>query len=266
MAEDKESLESIMEKQETESTEETTVTEPETSSEEQEGQEEGFKGKFSHIKAKSAEEYAKKIEELYSASSQEGRRLDKELKDKQKEIEIISKVVQENPELREQFANTLYSGDYDAKGSELTPAQIRQIIREELGSNPQLKRQEEDRRAKDLETYQKFLSEHPEIDQSKEEELGEYFGALAQAEVDKGRVPDFEKTLRKAYKVISDDGELEGMKKVMQKESAAQSSSTPDGAPKGARALSPQERSVAQALGLTDEQYLDGKKLSEEAK
>ena len=68
--------------------------------------------------------------------------------------------------------------------------------------------------------------------------------------------------------VYNDDAELEGMKQMAAKQDAAMSS--PSGSkgtpPKGGkRVLSDAERIVAENLGLSEEDYLEGLKMTQEA-
>jgi hypothetical protein len=254
-------------KQETEAAETEAEQTVEVTEDDGQTEETAFDMKFKQFQAQNAEEYARKLEEAYLNSSQEGQRLNKELSDREKELEVIQKIVQSNPDLKQGFADSL-GGDYNSPAEDLTAQQIRQIIREELGKNPALSHAEEQRKSQDKAIYDEFVQEHPEVETNPQlaEELETYFGALAQAEANKGKTVDFKSTLFKAWKVVSGEQELAGMKKVIQKESAAMGSAPSEGKAKAGQSLSEAERKIAQAFGLSDEDYHAGKKLSQEDK
>jgi len=252
------------ENQPTETPEETTEEQTE-----EKGQEEQPKFRFTQFQADTADEYTKKLEDAYLNSSQEGQRLSRELGESKKEMEVIQKIVQADPTLKQAFGEHLYGDNYDeSTRPALSAAEIRQVIREELGQHPALAGIENERKNRDRETYQKFVEAHPEVETNPQlsQELETYFGALAQAEITKGNTPNFEQTLKKAWKVVSGDGELEGMKKVIQKESASMGTTSQEGKPASGKTLTPQEKAIAQAFGLSDDDYLTGKKLSQEDK
>ena len=265
MAEEEKNLE---QKEEEIQPDENQVSEPaeEAPAEKTEG-DEGYQGRFNQFKAQNADEYIQMVEDAYLNSSQEGQRLKKDLTAKEQEMEVISKVIQADPDMKKAFADKLYDGDYDQDDKTQILGLMRQVVREELGQNPVLKRGEDERKAKDKETYDALVKEHPEIETNPKiaEELEVTFGTLAALEQKKNGTVDFEKTLKKAFGIVSEDKELEGMKKVYQKENAQSGSQPSEGKPAG-RALTELERTIAKNMGLTDEQYLDGKKQQEEAK
>jgi len=259
-------------KQSTEATEETKVEETEKEEEvKEDSKEEGFKGKFDQFTAKNVDEYLNKIEDAYLNSTHEGQRLNRELKETQAEMETISKVINADPNLKSAFAEKLYGTGYSDDDSGITPAQvaiIKAAVAEAVGNTPALKSMEQDRTEKDRQVYVDFLEKHQELNTNPEmvAELEEYFGVIANATAQKGDIVDFKKTLYKAWNVVSGGNELDGMKKVYQKENASISSSSSEGKSSPTRTLTPAEKSLAEAFGLSEKDYLEGKKLSEESK
>lgn len=241
----------------------------------QEG-EKGYEGRFSQFKADNLETYNKLVEDAYLSSSKEGQRLSGELSEKEKEMEVMKKIVQSDPELKGRIQEKLYGTGYEDKyeGEEVTPTMIRQIIREEneaaLKQNPVLQSMDNEKVAREKAIVEKFEKEHPEINTNPQlaSDLEIAFGALARMSAQKQEVFDFEKTLQKAWSIVTGsqntDRELEGMKKVIQKESASMTSTSSSPEPsKTKKELTEAEKEIASKLGLSEEEYLEGKKLQE---
>lgn len=232
---------------------------------------EPYKGRLTQFQAKNADEYIAKLEKGYVESSTEGQRLNGELTAKEQEFGVIQKVIQADPALRKAFADKLYGDDEDE--GEMTPAKIvslmREVIKEEvpkvISANPALQSIENTSREKDREVFVKFQEEHPDLVTNPvlAKEFEETFGVVAQMDAKKNNgVYNFERSIEKAWKMVADDdtaGEAE-------KNNAASGIDSTTKKSKGGRELSPAEKAVAQAMGLSDEGYLEGKKMSEEAK
>ena len=258
-------------KQTTETPEKTEGEQTEVKEEKEDSQEEVFTGKLNQFTAKSADEYIKKIEDAYLNSSTEGQRLNRELKDKQSEMEVISKVINADPSLKTAFADKLYGAGYDNDDSGFTPAQvavIKQAVQEAVGNVPAIKNIDADRTEKDREVYTKFLQGHPELNTNPQmvAELEEYFGVIANATAQKGELVNFEKTLSKAWNVVSGGDSLDTAKKIYQKDAASMASTASEGNSKSPRSLSPQEKRLAEAFGLSDKDYLEGQELVKKSK
>lgn len=251
---------------------------------EEEKQEE-FKPKYSQFWDGDVDNYYQRLEKAYGESSQEGQRLAHELTEKEKEMEVVKKIVQSDEALKEKFTEKIYNTGYEGRyeDEELTPNTIarivdektRAILREELPQvlkqNPVLASIETEKTAKEMGIVKRFEQEHPEINTNPQvaNDLETAFGVLAKMSAQKGEMFDFEKTLNKAWRIINsgNEAELEEMKKESQREQASMSSVTStQPATSSKKELTIYEKEIASKLGLTNEQYLEGKKLSEEAK
>jgi hypothetical protein len=234
------------------------------------------KKRFNQFKG-DGEVYLKQLEDAYQNSSTEGQRLSKDLTDREKEIETISKIVQSDPALKDQFQKKLYDTGYEDKydDGELNAnsiAQIvRQVVREEIPQQidnaPALKRMDDERKQKDLTIYNDFAKEHPEIesDPTLAKDLEETFGIVAQRDTSKDGSIDFKKTLAKAWKIVTSEQEVENAKNLIQKESASMAdTSSAVRTPEKKTELTELEKTIAGKFNLSEEQYLDGKKLGEQ--
>lgn len=269
----------------TEETEETTESE-ETSQEEstEEEKTEEFSPKFTQLNAKDKEEYLQKLEDAYLNSSQEGQRLKGELTEREQELQVLSKIVNSDPKLKDAMASKLYDEGYDDPFSDgVSKASIAQVMKEVLAEElpkqiqqtPALQRLEEDRKMADKEVYDKFVSQHPEVvtDPNLQLQFEEAVGAQFRISEKQGKKPVISEVLNGAWKMVggsvtsTEEAELEGMAKMAQKESSSMSSISTGGSAgksSGKRTLSPEEERIAKAFGMTPEEYVEGKKIKEE--
>lgn len=281
------------ETEEKQSTEEDSKSSEESKTEEQETKteekaEEGFKPRYPNLWQGDIEKYLRAVEKNYGESSQEGVRLHEQLTEKEKEMQIIQKVVQANPELKEGFTKSLYGTGYENQydDEELTLANIARVVDEKvdkkleekvpqlLGQNPTLQSIENERTLKDREAVAMFQELHPELvtDQILAKKMETAVSAVAQMDAVEGRKFDFESGLSRAWEIVTGEKtsneELEGMKKMIQKEQATsqQTASGKEQASGQKRTLSDAEKNIAANLGLSEEDYLKGKEMSEEAK
>jgi hypothetical protein len=241
-----------------------------------------FTPKFTQLQAKDKEEYLTKLEDAYLNSSKEAQRIKGELTDREQELQVLAKIVGSDPALKESMAKKLYDEGYDDPFSEgITVASLtkvmRQVLAEELPKQiqqtPALQRLEEDKKQADREVYNAFIEKHPDIVTNPdlslefEEAIGAQFRILEK----QGKKPDITTVMEKAWKMVggsetsTEDAELEGMTKMAQKEASSMGSISTGGASKstGKRILSPEEQRIAKMMGMTDEAYLEGKKLAE---
>ena len=260
-----------------EETEET--TEPEVV----ETEEPEFAPKFTQLQAKDKEEYLTKLEDAYLNSSKEAQRIKGELTEREQELQVLSKIVGSDPELKSKMAAKLYDEGYEDPFAEgISKASLAQVMREviaeelpkQLQQTPALKRLEEDKLQADREVYNAFVEKHPEI--VTDPNLGIQFEESVAAQfriLDKqGKKPDIATVMNGAWKMVGgsvnseEEAELEGMTKMAQKEASSMSSISTGGVSKsaGKRVLTPEEERIAKAFGMKPEDYLAGKKIKEE--
>ncbi len=282
MAKPKESATSPK-KEEKQTTESSTSSEEKTVEEEKEEEkkeeEKGYQGRFTQFQSDSQDAYLKQLEQAYAESSKEGQRLSGELSEREKEIEVVTKIVRTDPELKDKFKEKIYDTGYQDRyeGEELTPTLVRQIIREEnqvaLKENPTLQSIDQEKMAQNKKIVEEFEIEHPELSTNPRlaSDLEIAFGALTRMALQKGESFDFKKTLFKAWDIVtggkSEKSELEGMTKVIKKEEATMTSTSSEReSSTSKKELSAAEKEIAAKMGLSEEQYSEGKKIQEESK
>lgn len=275
--EEKPGLENLIEE-----TEETTEEPTEDAAVEEEKADE-FSPKFTQLNAKDKEEYLSKLEDAYLNSSKEAQRIRGELTEREQELQVLAKIVGSDPDLKEKMAKKLYDEGYEDPFSDgITKASLAQVMREVLADElpkriqevPAIKRLEEDKTQADRAVYDAFVNLHPEI--VTDPEIGLQFeeavGAQFRILNKKGQKPEIKTVMEGAWKMIGgkvtseEEAELEGMKKMALKESSSMSGiSTGTTKSTGKRSLTPEEERIAKAFGMNPEEYLEGKKLKEEA-
>lgn len=224
--------------------------------------------------------------DLYEQSSREAVRLAKEIEDKKKEMEVIQKIVGANPQLKEGFDNAIKTGDYkiDVVNDDgtlnkevLVQAQIEAMQR--LGvvtkDDPAIQSIGAEKQAKDNAVWAEFAKKHPAIEADPRFQTEFQTMFRTQCQIAKGRGEEVGVTptiLARTWTALTgetisaEDAELKGMEKMANKQEGSQSSSTGGTGSTKKGTLTDAERRVARAMNLSDEQYLEGKKLSEEAK
>jgi len=278
------------EKKETEGkSEETEIEEekPEETEEEPQKESETEKPKPSRYSAKqfgvADEDYVPTLEEKYYNSSQEAVRLAKELEEKNKDFEVVQKIVNTNPALKQEFMSTMQTGDYKADiindDGTLNKGVLIEAVKEAMlasgvvtKDDPALQsiRTKEEEENKSI--FEEFAKVHPEIKtnpqlQSDFQEMFQTQIRLAAKRGEKtGVTPALLARTWTALTLESSDAELEGMAKMAQKQEASQSSSTGGTGSTKKGILTETERRVAEMMNMSEADYLEGKKLSEEAK
>lgn len=239
--------------------------------------EEGFDKRYPQFQGQTQSEYLKQLEDAYYNSSIEGQRLAAQVKERDEEMKVIQKLVQEDPNLRKIYTDRLYNApaEDDFLVDELTPTKLKQIMRDvvqeeipkAVSSVPAIRNLEAQKEADDRAAYQQFESEHPEIltNAKLSQELQDTFGALAAVQAQRGVQPNFKETLNRAWNAVAGSAMAEGAWKAQaQKDSASMSGTASAGTrPTSKKSLTPAEREVAKKLGLSDDAYLEGKDLIE---
>ncbi len=273
------------EKSEEKETKETEETEEESEETEETSETEKPKpyGRYTQFGAASVDEYVPKLEEGYAQSSQEAIRLAKALAEKNKDFEVVQKIVNANPALKQEFMNTMQTGDYKADiindDGTLNKGVLVEAVKEAMiasgvvtKDDPALQSIRTKEESANKEVFDEFAKVHPEIKTNPQ--LQEDFQEMFQTQVrlaakrgeETGVTPALLAKTWTALTLESGDAELEGMAKMAQKQEASQSSSTGGTGSTKTGTLTDSERRIAQAMNMTDKDYLEGKKLSEEAK
>jgi hypothetical protein len=246
--------------------------------EEQNLENQDFQKRYPQFQGDTPDAYLKQLEDAYYNSSIEGQRLAATVKERDAEMQVIQKLVQDDPALKKIYTDRLYGGPAEDEFmlDELSPKKLKQIMREvvqeeipkAVSNIPAIKNMEVEKEGKDRAAYQQFESEHPEIltNPALARDLQDTFGALAAMEARNGRVPEFTSTLLKAWNAVAGSTMAEGAWKAQAQKESASMSGTSSGTGKSSekRSLTPAEREVAKKLNLTDAAYLEGKELQKE--
>lgn len=258
------------------------VPKEEKSEEKEEHKGEEFSPRFPQFYDGDVPEYYKKLEGAYQNSSSEGQKLAGTLKEKEKEMEVVKKIVNSDEKLKKQFSEKLYDtgyeGDYDdeeltlgnmAKMMDQKIGTLRQELPQAMSQTPELQQMKAEKDAANMAVVKEFEGEHPEIttDSRVQKDLEVAFGYLSQLGAKNQEPFNFENTLNKAWDMVQASGSSDEKVRVATKEAASMQTATSGTAPTGkkTRELTSPEKAMAQNLGLTDEQYIEGKKLSEQS-
>lgn len=199
----------VNEDEETEETDDSDESEDDESEEEEDESDDKkvkFEKKYSQFKGDTLKEYTKNLEDGYKNSSAEAVRLSKLTSDQQVQIDKMTKVFADNPELAEKLK--------DAPAPQTDPALLH--ARDSLAKQMQKE-------------YREFVDEYPEVetDEALAKELLEELGTLGETYRAKGKVLSMSRGLRMAWvslgKDLNDDNEKVAMKA---KETAAQGKSS----------------------------------------
>ena len=242
-----------------------------------------YQGKYSkYLGAKTPEEYIQRLEKVYTDSTREagrllneGKELSSNLTEREAEIAVITKIVNTNPNLKEEFQKNLYGSGYESRydEEELSLASVARVIDERLDAkldaklstalkeNPALKKIEEEDIENNRQIFSEFEKEHPELvtDIKLQNDLDEAFQAVAATMAKKGGKVDFNKALNKAWRIVADDDKE--YEKLMQKEANSMSSGGSSAPKNKGKTLTPAEQAIAKKFGFTEAQYLEGKEL-----
>lgn len=172
--------EDVEENEDEETEEESEEEDSQEEAEDEEDSEEPFKKRYTQIKGESPEEYLPNLEDAYKNSSAEAVRLKAKNDELQAQIDNISALVANNPEMAEQIK----------EGK--VPA---------IQTDPALLSARQDMEARNKKEYSEFVNTHPELESDPElqKQVFDEIKDFAEVALKKGRVLGMKDALTKAW-------------------------------------------------------------------